>query len=348
MVVELAKSQPVADIAEQVGEHGTRPWRLIRHYADETRPYEDCTGVETIGIDETSRRGHRCITVVADLTERNVICVVPGKDPTTAKRFADDFMAHDGDPDRVRPVTCDMGPGFAKGHPRPFAQRGQNHRRVPCRQTRQRGRRQGPQGRGQGERPAEKDEVPVARERVQPHGPAAGGQARSGEAAVEDRQGVRDARTPAGHPRRQRQPHEGGGRVQGIALVDDAFAAETDEGPRRTVPPALAGHPRLLRPSVRQRDPRGTERHHPARQDPLPRLQEHGLLRHHDLPDLRQTRPQHRHRLTRFTHTKQRKAIILTAPRAATSRGLARTPLQYGGLPHCERKIQSGRNQSTL
>lgn len=34
--------------------------------------------VEAIGIDETSRRGHRYITVVADLTERNVVCVVPG------------------------------------------------------------------------------------------------------------------------------------------------------------------------------------------------------------------------------------------------------------------------------
>ena len=115
MVVEPAKSQPVADVAERVGEHDTRPWRFIRHYVQEARPYEDCTGVETIGIDETSRRGHRCITVVADLTERNVTNVTPGKDPTTAKRFADDFMAHDGDPDRVRPVTCDMGPGFAKG-----------------------------------------------------------------------------------------------------------------------------------------------------------------------------------------------------------------------------------------
>ena len=235
------------------------------------------------------------------------------------ERFARDFMALDGDPDRVRPVTCDMGPGFAKGHPRPLAQRGQNHRQVPCRQTRQRGRRQGPQGRGQGEPAAQTHEVPVARERVQPHGPAAGGQARSGEAAVEDRQGVRDARTPAGHPRRQRQPHGGGGRVQGIALVDDAFASGTDEGPRRTVPPALAGHPRLLRPSARQRDPRGTERHHPARQDPLPRLREHGLLRHHDLPDLRQTRPQHRHRLTRFTHTKQRKACNTMCVASITS-----------------------------
>ena len=108
MVVELAKSQPVADIAERVGGHDTRPWRFIRHYVQEARPYEDCTGVETIGIDETSRKGHGRITVVADLTERNVTNVTPGRDSTTAKRFADDFMALDGDPDRVRPVTCDM------------------------------------------------------------------------------------------------------------------------------------------------------------------------------------------------------------------------------------------------
>ena len=57
MVVEPAKSQPVADIAEQVGGHDTRPWRFIRHHVDEARLYEDRTGMETIGIDETGRKG---------------------------------------------------------------------------------------------------------------------------------------------------------------------------------------------------------------------------------------------------------------------------------------------------
>lgn len=68
-----------------------------------------------IGFDETSRKGHRYITVVADLAERNVICVVPGKDANTVKRFALDFMDHNGDPNRVTLVTCDMSLGFAKG-----------------------------------------------------------------------------------------------------------------------------------------------------------------------------------------------------------------------------------------
>lgn len=115
MVVEPAKSQPVADIAGQVGEHDTRLRRFIRHDVDQARLYEDYTGVEAIGIDETSRKGHRYITVLADPAERNVIRVVPGKDANTVKRFALDFMDHNGDPNRVTPVTCDMSPGFAKG-----------------------------------------------------------------------------------------------------------------------------------------------------------------------------------------------------------------------------------------
>ena len=44
-----------------------------------------------------------------------MINVTPGKDAHTVERFAGDFMDHNGDPDRVRLVACDMGLGFAKG-----------------------------------------------------------------------------------------------------------------------------------------------------------------------------------------------------------------------------------------
>lgn len=71
MVVELAKSQPAADMAGRVGELDTGSWRFIGHDVDRARLYEDYTGVGAIGIDGTSRKGHRYITVVADLAERN-------------------------------------------------------------------------------------------------------------------------------------------------------------------------------------------------------------------------------------------------------------------------------------
>lgn len=71
--------------------------------------------MEAIGIDETGRKGHGRITVAADLTERNVTDVTPGRDAHTVERFAGDSMDRNGGPDRVRLVTCDMGPGFAEG-----------------------------------------------------------------------------------------------------------------------------------------------------------------------------------------------------------------------------------------
>ena len=72
-------------------------------------------GYGPIGIDETSRRGHNYITVVADLVEHDVINVTPGEDPATVERFSRDFMDHNGVPEYVRLVACDMSLGFRKG-----------------------------------------------------------------------------------------------------------------------------------------------------------------------------------------------------------------------------------------
>ena len=72
-------------------------------------------GYGPIGIDGTSRRGHNYITVVADLVEHDVTDVTPGEDPATVERFARDFMDHNGVPEYVRLVACDMSLGFRKG-----------------------------------------------------------------------------------------------------------------------------------------------------------------------------------------------------------------------------------------
>ena len=66
-------------------------------------------------MDETSKKGHNYITVVADLSQRKVIFVTDGKDSTTVRRFAADFEAHRGNTERVDLITCDMSLGFRKG-----------------------------------------------------------------------------------------------------------------------------------------------------------------------------------------------------------------------------------------
>ena len=113
--VEMARHLPAGTLAEQLDETDTRLWRSVAHYVDEARRLEDYMGVEAIGIDGTSRRGHNYITVVADLVEHDVTDVTPGEDPATVERFARDFMDHNGVPEYVRLVACDMSLGFRKG-----------------------------------------------------------------------------------------------------------------------------------------------------------------------------------------------------------------------------------------
>ena len=87
-------------------------------------------------------------------------------------------------------------PGIRQGHPPMAAQRRESDRQVPCDQARQRGRRQGQEGRGPGERPVEKDEVPVAQKRGEPDRAPASDQAQPATAAAQDRAGLPDARAP--------------------------------------------------------------------------------------------------------------------------------------------------------
>lgn len=80
---------------------------------------EDYSEVTAIGMDETSKKGHNYITVVADLSQRKVIFVTDGKDFATVRRFAADFEAHRGNTERVGLIICDMSLGFARGFRNP-------------------------------------------------------------------------------------------------------------------------------------------------------------------------------------------------------------------------------------
>ena len=115
--VEMARRLPAGTLAGQLDETDTRLWRSVARYVDEARRLEGYMGVEAIGIDGTGRGGRSCITVVADLVEHDVINVAPGRDPATVERFARDFMDHNGVPEYVRLVACDMSLGSPEGHP---------------------------------------------------------------------------------------------------------------------------------------------------------------------------------------------------------------------------------------
>ena len=114
-IIELAKHLPAAVIARMAGEHDTRLWRFIHHYVDKARAAEDYSEVTAIGMDETSKKGHNYITIVADFSQRKVIFITDGKDSATIRRFAADFETHKGKTEKIRLITHDMSLGFRKG-----------------------------------------------------------------------------------------------------------------------------------------------------------------------------------------------------------------------------------------
>ena len=115
MVLEYVKHMTVAVLARLVGENDKRLWTIILHYVSEALKLVDMSKVEMIGMDETSKKGHNYITVVVDLKTHNVLFVTDGKDSSTIDAFVKDFVAHKGDPDKIKIITCDMSLGFEKG-----------------------------------------------------------------------------------------------------------------------------------------------------------------------------------------------------------------------------------------
>ena len=114
-IVALAKSMPISDVAGIVGENDTRLWRIVNHYVDGARSQADYSNVSAIGIDETSKKGHKYISVFANLKTHKVLYVTDGKDQTTVDKFAADFKAHNGDCEKIEIVTADMSLGFKAG-----------------------------------------------------------------------------------------------------------------------------------------------------------------------------------------------------------------------------------------
>jgi len=121
-VLALAKAMPIANIAERMGEHDTRLWRIIDHYVWEAVEKQDLSEVRQIAADETSaRRGHDYISLFVDMVSRKVVYVADGKDSGTVKEFADFLESHGGDSEAISDASIDMGAAFEAGIKQNFA-----------------------------------------------------------------------------------------------------------------------------------------------------------------------------------------------------------------------------------
>lgn len=116
IILTLAQSMPVLKVAGMLGEHDTKIWRVIIYYIKKSRAKEDFSNISVIGIDETSfKKGHKYVTIVADIENSKVIYVCEGKDSSTLTKFNEDLTNHGGKPTMIQSVSCDMSPAFING-----------------------------------------------------------------------------------------------------------------------------------------------------------------------------------------------------------------------------------------
>src|SRR5271167_1003162 len=115
-VLALAKTMPIANAAERLGEHDTRLWRIVEHYVWRAVEKLDLSLVRRIAADETSpRRGHDYISLFVDMARRKVVYVADGKDAATVDGFAAFLEAHGGKRENITDASIDMGAAFIAG-----------------------------------------------------------------------------------------------------------------------------------------------------------------------------------------------------------------------------------------
>ncbi|MEG1571808.1 MAG: ISL3 family transposase [Clostridia bacterium] len=116
LVLTMAKAMPVKEIARITGEHDTRLWRIIRRYVGDAYNEKDMCAVNAVGIDETSvQKGHKYISVFADMEAREVLYCTTGKGASTIGMFKEALTKHNGAPRNIKELSMDMSPAFISG-----------------------------------------------------------------------------------------------------------------------------------------------------------------------------------------------------------------------------------------
>jgi Transposase and inactivated derivatives len=116
LMLQLAKGMPIHQVCQLVKISDHKLWSILDKYTEQTRALNDYSQVTTLGMDETSiAKGHDYVSLFVDLKRKKTLFVAQGKDNTTVKAFAEDFVAHGGKIEQVSDVSCDMSPAFIKG-----------------------------------------------------------------------------------------------------------------------------------------------------------------------------------------------------------------------------------------
>ena len=115
-IMKLAKQMPVNNVADLLKISDDKIWQMLDIYTYGARINENYSDIKTIGIDETSiAKRHQYISLFVDLYKKRTIFVADGKSSQTITDFTIDLKEHNGTPEQIKEVSCDMSPAFIKG-----------------------------------------------------------------------------------------------------------------------------------------------------------------------------------------------------------------------------------------
>lgn len=119
-ILEMAKNGSISKQAKLLRITDTRMWRVIIYHTERCRKKADFSSVTSLGIDETSKKGHNYLTNFVDLVKRKIMFIADGKDSGTVGAFSKDFVLHGGVKSRIINTTSDMSLAFECGIRREF------------------------------------------------------------------------------------------------------------------------------------------------------------------------------------------------------------------------------------
>lgn len=109
----VENEMPVNKAAGMMGVRPGRIWRMLRHFVGKALKNENHSGVQRVGVDETSvKKGHKYVTVMACLAQRRVIGVALGKGAESVAQIAKELKNRGFEPEKVTDVSIDLSPAY--------------------------------------------------------------------------------------------------------------------------------------------------------------------------------------------------------------------------------------------
>jgi len=116
MILNFAQFMAVEPLSVMVKVHMDSLWRILSHYVEQAHSKLDMSQMESIGIDEFSKKsGHQYITVFGDLDESKIVYISDGRKSDAIHQFADFLTQRGVEPTQIKEACTDMWPAYLKG-----------------------------------------------------------------------------------------------------------------------------------------------------------------------------------------------------------------------------------------